>query len=1165
MKLSRDKIQRMVGSQGTMGGFGGVAGITEQRVHELLQDYVTNDDLTETLEPYATKDWVGSNYLSLSFFNALFQARKADGTTIVSPNNGDTSEIDSIKAMFGFWTDQYISALGQGDDGSAGVGDVTWALLADSSDTRPIALSHLTTALSTYATQSWVQSQGYATTAAVNALEFLNNVTGGNGLVTLSTNKSNSFVVDLTHQHSWYEIQDRPTTLAGFGITDASISNGVITIGTNTITPVTQVALTMPTGFSVSGSPVTKTGTFAITFATGYEGFTTALKQKIEALYSWFEVDNDGNIKTKDYTENDETKHRGFYSPSFISALGQGDDGTAGVGDVTWALLADDTDTRPIALSHLTTALSTYATQTWVQSQGYATTAAVNALEFLNNVTGGNGLVTLSTNKSNSFVVDLTHQHSWYEIQDRPDTFATYGLSAELSTILGNLKSMIIQGDGNAIGTYTPTSALTVNFVSGTNISISRDATNHTLTIANTYAHPTGGANTTISNANGRVLSSITVNSLGHVTSVGYKTLAMADMPAAMMYYNSISSSNGALTFSGYNISDTVVDLTHQHSWFEIQDRPTTLAGFGVSADDPLLKNNYLTISFFTSLFKAYAGSTEITPNNSTSTVDSIKAMFGFWTSQYISALGQGSDGTSGTGDVTWALLASDDTRPINISHLTGALSGYATQTWVTGTALSGYATQTWVQNQSYATTSTVNALEFLNNVTGGNGSFKLTTNKSNNFVVDLTHQHSWFDIQDRPTTITGLGVTLSASDIPDLSWSKITSGKPTTIAGYGITDAKIQNGVITLGTNTITPITSISRPTSGSWFNGTPQIGSDGVMEIGRYIDFHPTTSSTLDYSARIDCGTSTTARTFTLPNTGGTIAITSDIPTVNNSTITIKQTGINDQTFTLNGGNATITLVDTNTWRGMQNNLTTSTSTTSDSLSAYQGYLLANGYARDSTKLPLAGGETMTGHFSLYGSQYDYTTNSSSYGLDCNNSDIIGINGLFTNDYSESWTEGINFARSSSGWDSIYAQDGTWYFKANNGTAYATVYCGALYSTGAVTALSDARRKKIASRVNLNIEQVAQMPDIRFTWNDRDDDRMHVGTIAQEWQRILPEVVTDANDTEHTLSMDYGVAALIASICVARKVVDHERRIKKLEQENLELRNELNRLKIA
>lgn len=34
-------------------------------------------------------------------------------------------------------------------------------------------------------------------------------------------------------------------------------------------------------------------------------------------------------------------------------------------------------------------------------------------------------------------------------------------------------------------------------------------------------------------------------------------------------------------------------------------------------------------------------------------------------------------------------------------------------------------------------------------------------------------------------------------------------TGKPTTLSGYGITDAKIANGVITLGGNTITPLTS--------------------------------------------------------------------------------------------------------------------------------------------------------------------------------------------------------------------------------------------------------------------------------------------------------------------------------------------------------------------
>ena len=46
-----------------------------------------------------------------------------------------------------------------------------------------------------------------------------------------------------------------------------------------------------------------------------------------------------------------------------------------------------------------------------------------------------------------------------------------------------------------------------------------------------TYAHPTDGANSTITAAAGLVLSAITVNTLGHVTSVESKTLATTDIP----------------------------------------------------------------------------------------------------------------------------------------------------------------------------------------------------------------------------------------------------------------------------------------------------------------------------------------------------------------------------------------------------------------------------------------------------------------------------------------------------------------------------------------------------------------------------------------------------------------------------------------------------------
>lgn len=45
------------------------------------------------------------------------------------------------------------------------------------------------------------------------------------------------------------------------------------------------------------------------------------------------------------------------------------------------------------------------------------------------------------------------------------------------------------------------------------------------------YTHPTSGANTTITAADGRVLSAIAVDSYGHTTSVSYKTLTTADIP----------------------------------------------------------------------------------------------------------------------------------------------------------------------------------------------------------------------------------------------------------------------------------------------------------------------------------------------------------------------------------------------------------------------------------------------------------------------------------------------------------------------------------------------------------------------------------------------------------------------------------------------------------
>ena len=129
----------------------------------------------------------------------------------------------------------------------------------------------------------------------------------------------------------------------------------------------------------------------------------------------------------------------------------------------------------------------------------------------------------------------------------------------------------------------------------------------------------------------------------------------------------------------------------------------------------------------------------------------------------------------------------------------------------------------------------------------------------------------------------------------------------------------------------------------------------------------------------------------------------------------------------------------------------------------------------------------------------------------------------------------------------------------------SYKLHVAGDIYATGGVTSLSDSRHKTIMGDTKLRVEQIAEMPAIIYKWNDRRDDDLHVGSIAQHWQRVLPEVVSVANDLDGTLSINYGVAAMIASIVTAKKVVDHEARIKALESENRELKEEIRKLKIA
>jgi len=212
----------------------------------------------------------------------------------------------------------------------------------------------------------------------------------------------------------------------------------------------------------------------------------------------------------------------GLFSDSFISALGlnpnSGGGGGGGTGDVTWTALASaPTGGRTINYGYISAGVSAqgFATQSWVLSQGYITSLTssdiMSALGFTISGTSG------STYNLNSFLTG--HQ-------------TIYALS--------------IYGGTTKVLDYTPNSAAASIYIkAGDGLSLTNDTTNKYITLS----HPTNGANTTISAANGKVLSAITVNNLGHVTSVSSKTLAAADIPDISASY---ATSGRVTTLEGY-------------------------------------------------------------------------------------------------------------------------------------------------------------------------------------------------------------------------------------------------------------------------------------------------------------------------------------------------------------------------------------------------------------------------------------------------------------------------------------------------------------------------------------------------------------------------------------------------------------------------------------
>ena len=279
------------------------------------------NEVVAFLDTYTEADTLAnllSNKLDVRFFNSIFTVYDSDGNAIVP--NTYTQVADNLRILVGTWTDEYLSALGKNPSGggSGGTGSVNSILVSsDYYDSDENGIVDLSAAFTPYAKKSSLSS--YLLKSDISAWA-------------KAASKPSYDLSELGGSLAWDKVSSTPKTLSGYGITDAAIANGEITLGNSTITPVTSVAMSVPTGFSVSGSPVSKTGTLELSYASGYEGFTTALKNKINLLYSLFTREGSGTSADPYVIK----ANYGLYTDDFLSALGKNPSGggSGGTGSV---------------------------------------------------------------------------------------------------------------------------------------------------------------------------------------------------------------------------------------------------------------------------------------------------------------------------------------------------------------------------------------------------------------------------------------------------------------------------------------------------------------------------------------------------------------------------------------------------------------------------------------------------------------------------------------------------------------------------------------------------------------------------------------------------------------------------------------------------------------
>jgi hypothetical protein len=1202
--------------------------------------------------------------------STIMDAIAVDGITIKKENN-------VLKA---------IAGAGSSFDENA-----MWSALSGSSDNQ-INKSHLTNALAGYATESWVTGKGYATeswvasknyatTEALNAVSnklndflegsdadtiinkwkeleaFLSGMTETDNLAEILETKADKKYVDstfvtlgtkqtITGEKTFSSVLNTAAIKASGAITAPSLAaSDWVTIAGIKLRKLEDGALMLEGNLALTGG-LTTYASDGVSFPSIYDG----LPIDNDTIY-WQEVDGSRVLKARE----------GSGSSFDKSAM--------------WTALAGST-TEQINKSHLTTALTGYATESWVSGKNYAvkatTLAGYGITDGINavSVTGiGNAVTaasisghTLTLTKGSTFSLS-GHKHAWSDITSgKPTTLSGYGITDAYTKTDADSRYVNVSGD-------TMTGNLSVKFRGRTDqINLFHSTTTNrgglSLTDTDNTVHAFHLTTTNLLWKGRTVWDS---GNDGAGSGLDADLLDGTHKTGLLTALSTSSATNLSITVGG--TTKTITDLyayastkleTARTLWGRSFDGTENVSGnldnvgniTGSGTIDVITKNNQ-NIRFKINNDDTLSVLLELKsfrPFGAASNSINLGLSDAKWKDLYLGG-NANIDGVTKTGDFYIGGIRLHKTADGVITlegnlAVTGGVTMYAIDPVSVSTVMDGVVVDGTTIKKENGKLVAVGGGE-AGSVAWGNISGKPSVFATN--IANITDLHSSWDsvlAAQKPAWLTAVSIA-TISDL-HANWDALLKAAPSAYVTRWPTISEVTgkqnlivklNGGTTEGTNqftynatgaktiNITPAgigaytksesdskypTKTGSGASGTWginisgnasnadkLDGThkrsgstywgviPFVETDGTFEVGKYIDFHNSSTGAIDYSTRLQCD-GDHSNTLILPTRNGNLALLSD----NVASATKLQTartiwgqsfdGTSNVTGNIDiGNNDIIGYAGARIIQNLGSNLGINPS----------GYV-GIGTTSPSYKLHVNGG--IYGSSDIRGARY-----------------ILEDNTLTGLESSEMFTSNLSSIRYSS--DGIYVNGGTFrpiirWGDIVNGRGYQTryvfgsvrddandwgrifmavsnndagtsagcsfsIYGGGyveivgnlLVSGGATFYSSDIRYKSIMQQVNLSLMDIAKAPSFVYRWNrpNMNQNRLNLGGSAQYTQSILPWAV---EENDNFLSMDYATVAYTFAVHTARHLLTYETRtdkkIKKLEREIVILKKQLKKL---